>query len=185
MKGGCCWAFIFEHRGYKTNQSHRKHFSRQQIVDHNKEMATPCLRTCCDAVSCGPWLRRSRLFHVAVWTFVLWKVHVRILIFHCRKHILWDHKRGRDYVTIDFAVTVCDRLSHRNSSSDPSPPPSVCAASSSVCFQPPAAERKGETHTASDEEGRWWKRSVCLQEPSYSVQICSHRLLDLHRDACV
>lgn len=44
--------------------------------------------------------------------------------------------------------SVCDWLSHRNFSSDPSPPPSICAASSSSCFQPPAMKRKEQTHIA-------------------------------------
>lgn len=57
---------------------------------------------------------------------------------HLSLQTLWNKcvkpwKRSLVYVFTFFVS-----LSHRSSSSNPSPPPSVCAASSSLCFLPPA-----------------------------------------------
>lgn len=103
-------------------------------------MGIPALYTCHDAISYGPRFGRSTLFHVAVRTLVLWNIHIRLFIFHCGKHILANAR----VILCDhcLASNVCDWLSHRNSSSDLALPPSICAASSSSCFQPPVVESK-------------------------------------------
>lgn len=120
-------------------------FSKQQIVDQAKDMGIPVLYTCHDAISYGPRFRRSTLFHVAVRTLVLWNIHIRLFIFHCGKHILANAR----VILCDhcLASDVCGWLSHRNSSSDLALPPSICAASSSSCFQPPVVESKKKTKT--------------------------------------
>lgn len=46
-------------------------------------------------------------------------------------------------------VFVCDELSHRSSTSDPSPPASAFVALSSSCFQPP--ENRKNTHKRSSQ----------------------------------
>lgn len=68
--------------------------------------------TCHDTVSSEPWFRRSRLFHVAVRAFVLWDVHVWIIIFHCRKHVLWITSAIILAVEIMCFHGLCSTASH-------------------------------------------------------------------------
>lgn len=115
--------------------------SKQQIVDQAKDVGITALYTCHDAISYGSRFRRSTLFHVTVRTLVLGNIHIRLFIFHCGKHILANARVLLLYMTIVW-LPMCDWLSHRSSSSDLALPPSICAASSSSCFQPPVAESK-------------------------------------------
>ena len=109
-------------------------------VDRITNIATAHLLTCHEAVSCWPWLRRPRFFKVAIWTFVLWNVQVRVLVFHCQKQVKQMFGSIKKIVFLTLVLSVRVYSSHRNPSSALSPPLSVCVASSSECFQLPERE---------------------------------------------
>lgn len=67
-------------------------------------------------------------------------------------------------MSLHFALSLCVCSSHRSSSSNPSPPPSVCAASSSECFQPPVGK------TMREEKFTFVPASIHLSNPGYKLR---------------